>query len=153
MRIALAIFLLCIALAPTSRAEGIEGVKAVFDSDIQSLNAHEPDAFVGSAHDGIIIFGVLSPFPVDGKTEFQKVMRQFLEDFAEVAFTPTNPEFSVSGASGIAWGHYTLVTKAKDAPREYAFGRYSMAYTKTDGTWRLASMHLSPLQPSFYMDF
>ncbi len=153
VRIALASLLVGVVVAPASRAQGLEDLKAIFNGDVEALNAHKPDAFVASAHDGIIIFGILSPFPVDGKEEFRKVMRQYLEDYAEVAFTPTNPEFSVSRDSGIAWGHYALVTKTKDGPREYAYGRYSMAYTNTGGKWALAAMHLSPLQPSYYMDF
>ncbi len=140
-------------LATVSEAESTADLRALFDRDVAALNAHQPEAFVASAHDGIVIFGILSPFPVDGKKEFREVMRQYLEDYVEVVFIPTQPEFSAAHGSGIAWGHYTLVTRMEDGPREYAFGRYSMAYTNTDGTWALTAMHLSPLQPSYYSGY
>lgn len=127
-----------------------ESLKTRFETDIAAFNAQDPAAFVDAAHDDIVLFGIISPFPVEGKKEFQRVLKQYLADFGEVRLTPEGPAFHIAGTSGVAWGHFTLVSKRADGPREYDHGRYTMTYTQVEGQWVLVSMHLSHLQSSYY---
>jgi hypothetical protein len=57
-----------------------------------------------------------------------------------------NPEFLLAGTNALAWGHYTIIETPKIGPRETIHGRYTLTYTKVDGKWLLAALHLSPLQ-------
>ena len=144
-----------VSLWASSAAHGqdLEALKAIFAADIQAFNSHKPDAFVASAHDRIVLFGILSPFPADGKDEFRQIVQQYLADNERATFTAINPEFRIAGTTGIAWGHFSLTSKLKDGPLEYAHGRYTFTYTKADGKWVLVAMHLSPLEPTYYMNF
>ena len=127
-----------------------ESLKTRFETDIAAFNAQDPAAFVDAAHEDIVLFGIVSPFPVEGKPAFRQVLKQYLDDFGEVRLTPEGPAFYISGTSGVAWGHFTLVSKRADGPREYNHGRYTMTYTEVEGQWVLVAMHLSPLQSSYY---
>jgi uncharacterized protein (TIGR02246 family) len=125
----------------------------MFAADVQALNAHNPNAFVGSADKEVVLMGILSPFPVSGKDQFRQVVEDYLSDNESVTFTVVNPQFRVAGATGIAWGHYSLTNKPKDGPLEYSHGRYTYTYARADGKWVLVAAHLSPLQPTYYMTF
>jgi ketosteroid isomerase-like protein len=134
-----------------AHGQDLDALKASFAADLRLFNSHNPEAFVASAHDGIVVFGILSPFPLDGKKEFRQVMQQYMEDNERVTFTPTSPDFRIAGTTAIAWGHYTLTSKPKDGPLDYAHGRYTFTYTQAEGKWVLVGIHLSPLQPTYYM--
>jgi uncharacterized protein (TIGR02246 family) len=153
-RAVLAFALLAFLLASSvARGQDLNGLQKTFAADVQALNSHNPEAFVASAHDEIVLLGTLSPFPVSGKDNFRQVVEQYLSDNESVTFTPVNPQFRIAGTTGLAWGHYSLTNKPKDGPLEYSHGRYTYTYTKADGKWVLVATHLSPLQPTYYMTF
>jgi len=143
--LAFAVITLCFAPSVV-RGDDLADLRAVFDKDIRLFNAHNKDAFVASAHDDIILFGILSPFAVKGKEALRQLMQGYFDDHVRVMFTPVNPEFFVAGTSALAWGHYTIAEQPKVGPRETIHGRYTFTYTKVDGKWLLVAMHLSPLQ-------
>jgi ketosteroid isomerase-like protein len=148
-------FVVVVFLLAPSAANGndLSALQARFEADMQAFNSHNADAFVASAHDEIVLFGILSPFPVDGKEEFRQVMQQYLADHESVTLAAINPEFHLSGTTGIAWGHYRLTHKLKDGPLEYSHGRYTFTYTQVEGRWVLVAMHYSPLQSTYFMTF
>ncbi len=119
-----------------TQGDDLADVRAVFDKDIRLFNAQNAEAFSGSAHDGVVLFGVLSPFATKGKDNLRKL----------VLFRPVNPEFAIIGTSAVAWGSYTITEYPKIGPREAIHGRYTFTYTKMDSKWLLAALHLSPLQ-------
>jgi hypothetical protein len=45
---------------PAVRGDDLAEVQAVFARDIRLLNANNKDAFVASAHDEVVLFGILS---------------------------------------------------------------------------------------------
>ena len=138
----------CVSSSPAI-SDDLAEVKAIFEKDVRLFNAQNKDAFVESAHDDVIAFGILSPFPVTGKEEFRQLVRHYLNEYAEVKFRPVNPQYSVVGTYALAWGAYTIseYPKVEGAKRlEMIHGRYTYSYTKTDEGWRLVALHLSPMQ-------
>ena len=146
-RMALAVVLVLVLFTPAGvRADDLAELRTVFEHDIRLFNAKNNDAFVASAHEDVVLFGILSPFATKGKEDLQRVMRGYFEDHVRAMFRPVNPEFVIVNTSGLAWGAYTIAEYPKIGPRESLHGRYTFTYTKTDGKWLLVALHLSPLQ-------
>ena len=131
--------------SPAVRGDDLADLQAIFDKDIQLFNAHNKDAFVTSAHDDVVLFGILSPFATKGKEALQQLVQEYMNDHVGVMFRLVNPEFFVAGTSALAWGSYTITEYPKVGPREIIHGRYTFTYTKTDGKWLLVALHLSPV--------
>ncbi|HXG21125.1 MAG TPA: nuclear transport factor 2 family protein [Methylomirabilota bacterium] len=129
-----------------TQGDDLADVRAVFDKDIRLFNAQNAEAFSGSAHDGVVLFGVLSPFATKGKDNLRQLVQDYYADHIRVLFRPVNPEFAIIGTSAVAWGSYTITEYPKIGPREAIHGRYTFTYTKMDSKWLLAALHLSPLQ-------
>lgn len=153
LAVLLGVGLSTVLVSATGHSQTLEGLKANFEADIQALNTRSPDAFVASAHDEVVFFGILSPFPLDGKDEFRSMMKDYLSDKELVTLAVQNPGFYLSGQTGVAWGHYALTHKAKGRPQEHAFGRYTFTYAQADAKWVLVALHFSPLQSLYYLDF
>jgi uncharacterized protein (TIGR02246 family) len=146
-RTALAWVVIAVLLAPlTGRSDDLTDVQAVFDKDMRLFNAQNTSAFSASAHDDVVLFGILSPFATIGKDNLQRVVEEYYADHIRLTFRPVNPKFTVMGTSALAWGSYTITEYPKIGPREAIHGRYTFTYTKVDGKWFLAALHLSPLQ-------
>ncbi len=146
-RIVLACVVGAVLWAPlTGRGDDLADVRAVFDKDMRLFNAQNVEAFSVSAHDDVILFGILSPFATKGKEDLRRLVEGYYADHIRITFRPVNPEFIVTGSSALAWGSYTITEHPKIGPREAIHGRYTFTYTKVDGKWLLAALHLSPLQ-------
>jgi uncharacterized protein (TIGR02246 family) len=129
-----------------TRGEDLAEVRAVFDKDIRLFNAQNAEAFSIAAHDDVVLFGILSPFATKGKEDLRRLVEGYYADHVRITFRPVNPEFIITGSSALAWGSYTITEHPKVGPREAIHGRYTFTYTKVDGKWLLAALHLSPLQ-------
>lgn len=143
LSLAIAVLLL---ITPAVHGDDLAEVRALFDTDIRLLNAHNNDAFSAGAHDDVVLFGILSPFATKGKAAVQTLVAGYIADHARLNFVSINPEFFVAGDSAVAWGHYAISETPKVGSRVNIYGRYTYTYTKIDGRWLLAAMHLSPLQ-------
>lgn len=138
--------LVLLVAPPTARSDDLADLQAIFDKDIRLFNAHNKDAFVVSAHDDVVLFSILSPFATKGKEAQRQLVQEYFDDHVRITFRPVNPEFFVVGTSALAWGAYTITEHPKIGPKESIHGRYTFTYTKADGKWLLAALHLSPLQ-------
>ncbi len=146
-RMALAVVLTLVLFTPVGvRGDDLADLRTVFEKDIRLFNAKNSEAFVGSAHDDVVLFGILSPFATKGKEDLRRMVRGYFEDHVRVMFRLVNPEFVVVNTSGLAWGAFTITEYPKVGPRETIHGRYTFTYTKSDGKWVLVALHLSPLQ-------
>jgi hypothetical protein len=147
-RRAILVFAAAILLSapPVVRGDDLADLQTTFGKDIRLLNGGNKDAFSASAHEEVVLFGILSPFAIKGKEAVRQLIQQYLDDHARVNFKAVNPEFVLTGTDALAWGHYTILEDPKTGPRETIHGRYTLAYTKVDGQWLLAAFHLSPLQ-------
>ncbi len=143
MLAATTVLLLC--LTPMAYGDDMEDVKAAFDADIKLFNAQNATAFSTSAHDDIVLFGMLSPFAVKGKAAITEMMEGVFADSERITFTPVNPEFRIISTSALAWGHFTSTEVPVVGPREVLHGRYTFTYAKRDGKWLLVALHFSPL--------
>lgn len=129
-----------------ARGDDIAEVRAVFEKDIRLFNAQNSEAFSGSAHEDVVLFGILSPFATKGKEALQHLVQGYFADHARITFRMVNPEYFILNTSAVAWGAFTITEYPKVGPRETIHGRYTFTYTKTDGNWQLIALHLSPLQ-------
>ena len=147
-----AVLLLFASVALLLTSPGVQGdeladLRGIFEQDIRLLNAHNPDAFVASAHEDVVLFGILSPFAVTGKDGVRQLIQEYLNDHINVTFKSVNPQFFVAGTSALAWGSYEILEQPKVGPRVIIHGRYTYTYTKVGGKWLLAALHLSPITP------
>jgi ketosteroid isomerase-like protein len=98
-------------------------------------------------HDRMVLFGIFSPFPIEGKEGFRQPVQEYFDDYVHAIFSPIDPDFRVMGTTGVAWGNFRLATQQKKGPSEHSDGRYMFTYAQGDGKWVLISMHYSLLQP------
>ncbi len=130
--------------------DDVEALQQVFEAEIAALDAGDLEGALSLAHDGIVLFGIFSPFPANGKEEFKKTVQAYFATYDDATFSPVDPRFRVVGGTGIAWGNYQLAATPKGGVLGYSHGRYIFSYAKVDGKWMLLSMHISPLQPYRY---
>ena len=131
---------------PPARGDDVTEVRAVFDKDVRLFNAQNREAFSASAHEDVVLFGILSPFATKGKENLRGLVQGYFDDHVRITFRAVNPEFFIMNTSAVAWGAYTITEYPKVGPRETIHGRYTFTYTKADGKWALVALHLSPLQ-------
>jgi ketosteroid isomerase-like protein len=140
------ILVLGVGLTSTAHSQDLDELKASFAAEIKALDSRDLPATVALAHDGIVLFGLFSPFPINGKEAFRQAVQEYFTNYERATFEPVNPQFRIAGTTGMAWGYYQLSAKLKDGPSAYFHGRYLFTYTQAEGKWLIISMHISPLQ-------
>ena len=139
--------IIAVLLAPlTGYSDDLTDIQAIFARDIRLFNAQNTSAFSVAAHDDVVLFGILSPFATKGKDNLRQLVEGYYADHSRIIFHPVNPEFMIVNSSALAWGSYTITEYPKIGPRQAIHGRYTFTYTKVEGKWLLAALHLSPLQ-------
>jgi ketosteroid isomerase-like protein len=132
---------------PVVYGQDLETLKKSFTAEIDALNSRNLNASLASVDDKMILFGIFSPFPIEGKEGLRQAVQEYFNDYEQAVFSPINPEYRVIGPVGIAWGNFRIATKQKNGPSEYSDGRYMFTYTQSDRKWILISMHYSLLKP------
>ena len=126
--------------------EDLDALKSAFSAQIAALNNREVDAAVATVHTDIVLYGIFSPFPVQGKADFQKAVQAYFGQYEEADLSPVTPQFRIVGTTALAWGHYQLAATPQGGKMTYAHGRYIFTYTKIDGKWVVLGMDYSPLE-------
>ena len=126
--------------------QDLNALKASFAAEITALDTKNLAAAVAEAHDDIVLFGVFSPFPIVGKAAFQRAVQEYFSQHETATFMPLQPEFSIIGTAGVAWGDYKMALTPKGGSVAHSLGRYIFSYVQADGKWLLLSMHISPLR-------
>ena len=126
--------------------EDLDALKSAFSAQIAALNNREMDAAVATVHTDIVLYGIFSPFPVQGKADFQKAVQAYFGQYEEADLSPVTPQFRIVGTTALAWGHYQLAATPQGGKMTYAHGRYIFTYTKIDGKWVVLGMDYSPLE-------
>lgn len=126
--------------------EDLDALKSAFNTQIEALNNRELDAAVMTVHDEVVLYGIFSPFPVQGKADFQKAVQAYFGQYEEAELSPVTPQFRIVGTTALAWGHYQLAATPQGGKLTYAHGRYIFTYTKLDGKWVILGMDYSPLE-------
>lgn len=138
----------CLGISSATSGQTLEDLQASFAAEIDALNSRNLAATLALVHDGIVLFGIFSPFPIEGKDGFRQTVQEYFANHDHAVFVPIDPRFEIAGTTGIAWGHYQLATKPKDGPPSYSYGRYMFTYTQSGKRWLILSMHLSRLHPT-----
>jgi len=125
-------------------AADVDDLKATYEKAVTAYNNHD-DAFFGSVHDATAYYAPNSPFAIKGKAAYQKSIKRVWGAMESTTFKPINPQFLVSGSTGVVWGHYALALKPKDGPMRTAFGRFTTTCAKSGGKWLVVSSHYSAI--------
>jgi ketosteroid isomerase-like protein len=136
-------------LLVSSAAQGqdVAALKASFEAEIDALNSRKLDAALTPVDDRAVLFGIFSPFPIEGKEGYRQAVQEYFDRYEYTVLTPIDPAFAIVGTTGVAWGNFRLATKPKNGPHAYSDGRYMLTYTRANGQWRIISMHYSLLEP------
>jgi ketosteroid isomerase-like protein len=125
----------------------LAALKTSFDAEIDALNRRDLNATLTPVDTHMVLFGIFSPFPIEGKEGFRQAVQEYFEDYEHAVFTPITPEFKIVGATGVAWGNFRIATRQKSGSSHYSNGRYMFTYAQSEGKWVLISMHYSLLAP------
>ena len=131
-------------LSSPAMAADVDDLKATFDKGVTAYNSHD-EAFFASAHDACVYYAPSSPFAIKGKSAYQEGIKRVWAAMESTAFKAINPQFLVSGSTGVIWGHYALAMKLKDGPIRTTFGRFTVTCEKSDGKWLVVSSHYSAI--------
>lgn len=134
-------------VAAPQAGQDLSSLQQSFSADLNALNSRDLNAAVASVDDRMILFGIFSPFPIEGKEKFRQAVEEYFENYEQAVLTPIDPDHRTMGATGVAWGNFRLATRRKGGGQEYADGRYMLTYTRANGKWRAISMHYSLLEP------
>lgn len=132
-------------LSPALGQSEREALITAFSAEIEALNTGDLNAAVAAAHDKIVLYGLYSPFPIEGKEAFRQAVREYFDEQEHATLEIVHPRYRLTGATGVAWGHYQLTRKLKDEPVNITPGQYMLTYVQVDGVWLVMSMHFAPL--------
>ena len=76
------------AFANEDAKEDMDALKAEFNAQIEALNNRELEASVVSAHAEIVLYGIFSPFPVNGKADFKKAVQAYFGQYEAAELSP-----------------------------------------------------------------
>lgn len=139
--------LLLLGAAPIVYGQDLAALQQSFAAEIDALNSRSLNAALAPVDDRMVLFGIFSPFPIEGKDGYRQAVQEYFDDHEHAIITSIDPEFRVIGATGVAWGNFRIATKQKNGPSQYSDGRYMFTYAQTDGKWVVISMHYSLLAP------
>ena len=132
-------------LSPALGQPEREALITAFNAEIEALNSGDLNAAVVTAHDKIVLYGLYSPFPIEGKQAFRQAVREYFDEQEHATLAIVHPRYRLTGATGVAWGHYQLTRRLKGEPVAMTPGQYMLTYVQVDGAWLMMSMHFAPL--------
>lgn len=133
--------LLCAPVA--ARADDIAELQAAFAQIVAAYGARDLETLTAGLHDNMTLFGVISPFPVDGKPAVRQYFERIFTSNERTAIELIQPQYWVSGTTGIVRSNVALTGKPQDGPATIVFGRMTWTFLKTDGQWRAVAAHVS----------
>lgn len=144
-RQAVLVFVLAAFLFVPSGARGddVDDLRATFEQLVKAANSRDLATFGALAHEGVVFYNPVSPFPVVGKAANQQGLQTLFDNNESITLTPLNPQFSVVGTTGIVWGHVVTAFKPKDGPLDTSFIRCTFIFVKAEGKWLRVATHLS----------
>jgi len=132
-------------LSPALGQSEREALITAFSTEIEALNTGDLNAAVAAVHDKIVLYGLYSPFPIEGKEAFRQAVQDYFDEQEHAMLEIIHPQYHLTGATGVAWGHYQLTRKLKGEPVNITPGQYMLTYVQIDGAWLVMSMHFAPL--------
>ena len=132
-------------VAPVFGQQGHEALRERFLGQIEALNAGKLDAAVAAAHEDIVVYGLYSPFPIEGKDAYRQAVKEYFGEHERAVLEIVYPKYRRTGETGVAWGNYQLTTKLKGEPVTTSPGQYMLTYARREEGWVVISMHFAPL--------
>ncbi len=132
-------------LSPALGQSEREALITAFSTEIEALNTGDLNVAVAAVHDKIVLYGLYSPFPIEGKEAFRQAVQDYFDEQEHATLEIVHPQYRLTGATGVAWGHYQLTRKLKGEPVDITPGQYMLTYVQIDGAWLVMSMHFAPL--------
>ena len=122
-----------------------EALITAFSSEMEALNTGDLNAAVATVHEKIVLYGLYSPFPIEGKEAFRQAVQEYFDEQEHAVLEIVHPRYRMTGTTGVAWGHYQLTRKLKGEPVDMTPGQYMLTYVQVDDAWLVISMHFAPL--------
>ncbi len=119
-----------------------------FEAEIQALNTRDLAAAVDPADENIVVYGLYSPFPIEGKSAFQEAVKEYFDSHESAVLRLVYPQYLVAGSTGVAWGHYELTAIPTGGTQNISHGQYMLTYAHPAEKWRIISIHFAPLPGS-----
>ena len=132
-------------LSPALGQSDREALITAFNAEIEALNSGDLNAAVVAVHAQVVLYGLYSPFPIEGKQAFRQAVREYFDEQEHATLEIVHPRYRLTGATGVAWGHYQLTRRLKGEPVAMTPGQYMLTYVQVDGAWLMMSMHFAPL--------
>ena len=127
------------------RSAEVDELKASVEQLIGALNKRDLDAWSPFVHDQAVGFGLISPFPAEGKAALRQGFQGLFASMESFTIVPLNWQYRTVGDTGYAWGHVMVSFKPKDGPVRITWGREIMTWTKVGGKWQMVTVHASPI--------
>ena len=145
LRMSLAVYIVVGGAMPALGQEYRAALIETFHSEIQALNTGDLDTAVASTHEKIVLYGLYSPFPIEGKSAFRQVVQEYFDEHESAELEIVYPRYQITDSTGVAWGNYRLTTKLKEGPVSTIPGQYMLTYARQAEEWLIISMHFAPL--------
>ena len=123
----------------------LETLSARFLSQIEALNAGQLNAAVAAAHEDVVVYGLYSPFPIEGKNAYRQAVKEYFDEHERAVLEIVYPKYRITGQTGVAWGNYQLTTQLKGESVTAIPGQYMLTYAYIGEAWVVISMHFAPL--------
>ena len=123
----------------------MDELQAAFERLVSAFNARDIEALGACVDDGVVQFGLISPFPRNGKADLLRALDRFFTHHESLAWRPRQPEYRIVGATGLVWGNDAIERKPKDGPIMTVYTRSTTVFAQTDEQWRVVATHYSPL--------
>ena len=123
----------------------IDELHITFESLVRAFNdrdAKDLDAYVD---DGVVQFGLISPFPRIGKAGLLQALDRFFTHHESLSWRTRQPQYRIVGTTGLVWGYDVFERQPKDGPIMTVYTRSTTVFAKTAGQWRAVATHYSPL--------
>src|SRR5688572_14337717 len=98
--------LLVLCLVSRVHGQDLTALKASFAAEIDALNTRNLNAALAPVADSVILFGIFSPFPIQGKEGYRQAVQEYFYNYEQAVLTPIDPEFRIIGTTGVAWGNF-----------------------------------------------
>jgi ketosteroid isomerase-like protein len=134
-----------LSIPSVGRGAEVEELKTTVEQLIGALNKRDLDAWSPFVHDQAVSFGLISPFPAEGKAALRQGFQGLFATMESFTIVPLNWQYRTVGDIGYAWGHVMVSFKQKDGPARIMRGREIMTYTKVGGKWQMVTVHASPI--------
>lgn len=123
----------------------IDDLKSTFEQLVAAISRRDLSSYSNFWHENIVACPIYAPSAVEGKSTLRRLAEENFDQFESVAFSPIDPQCRVIGSTGIVWGQTALSRKPKEAPPTTIYANFTFVFVNTDGQWREAALHVSPL--------